>query len=71
MARLATAVLRHRRSDLYVHGTVIAAEPALTRKEVPVSEFSEPISGCEAKRGSRHVPVHSTGSWRCWKCVSL
>ncbi len=40
--------------------------------DCPVSAFSGvTFSAAVVKRGSRHVPVHSTGSWRAVKCVSL
>ena len=46
--------------------------PELTRKVWPVTAFSGvTFSDGVVKRGSRHVPVHSTGSWRAVKCVSL
>ena len=46
--------------------------PALTRKDWPVSAFSGlgPFAAV-VKRGSRQVPVNSTGSSCAWKCVSL
>jgi len=51
---------------------VIRDVPVLTRKVWPVTAFSGvTFSDGVVKRGSRHVPVHSTGSWRSVKCVSL
>ena len=57
------AVLRHRRRFLYAKGTVMCDVPELTRKVWPVTAFSGvTFSEGVVKRGSRHVPVHSTGS---------
>ena len=62
----------HRRRFLYAAGTVMSDEPALMMKNWPVSEFSgRPPSPGALNRGSRQVPVHSTGSVCAGKCVSL
>ena len=45
--------------------------PEFTTNDWPVSAFSGVFSAAVDMRGSRHVPVHSTGSWRSVKCVSL
>src|SRR3954447_21758322 len=52
-------------------GTWIAVVPELTANDWPVRAFSGVLTDGEVKRGSRQVPVHSTGSVGASKCVSL
>ena len=68
----ATAVFRHMRSLEYRAGTWMSVVPAFTTKYWPVRAFSgRPPSAGGLKRGSRHVPVHDTGSVTASKWVSL
>ena len=61
--RAAASVFRQSLMFAYSAGTLMSVDPAFTRKNCPVSEFSGlPPPPAVPNLGSRHVPVHDTGS---------